>query len=57
MHILQVSVFFDILFIVQHYVLYPSRKAVTSDDADADAEAVRKKLLINSSDHPHADDV
>lgn len=50
-----VSVFFDILFIVQHYVLYPSRKAVTSDDADA--EAVRKKPLINSSDHPHADDV
>nr|GMD01193.1 cystinosin homolog [Ipomoea batatas] len=50
-----VSVFFDILFIVQHYVLYPSRKAVTSDDADA--EAVRKKLLLNSSDHPHADDV
>nr|GMC95269.1 cystinosin homolog isoform X2 [Ipomoea batatas] len=32
-----VSVFFDILFIVQHYVLYPSRKAVTSDDADAEA--------------------
>ncbi|XP_019161306.1 PREDICTED: cystinosin homolog isoform X2 [Ipomoea nil] len=34
-----VSVFFDILFIVQHYVLYPSRKTVTSDDADADADA------------------
>ncbi|XP_070051995.1 cystinosin homolog isoform X3 [Nicotiana tomentosiformis] len=29
-----VSIFFDILFIVQHYVLYPSRKEVASLDFD-----------------------
>ncbi|RAL49238.1 hypothetical protein DM860_018036 [Cuscuta australis] len=48
-----VSVFFDILFIVQHYMLYPSRKNATSEDTDA----VSTKPLTVPSDHEHADDV
>ncbi|CAH9088300.1 unnamed protein product [Cuscuta europaea] len=47
-----VSVFFDILFMVQHYILYPSRKAVTSDDA-----GVVSTTPLTSSDRLHADDV
>ncbi|KAG5624473.1 hypothetical protein H5410_009691, partial [Solanum commersonii] len=31
-----VSIFFDILFIVQHYVLYPSRKEVVSPKFDVE---------------------
>lgn len=48
-----VSVFFDILFIVQHYVLYPSRKNVTSEDTDV----VSTMPLTIPSDLQHTDDV
>ncbi|XP_009596113.1 cystinosin homolog [Nicotiana tabacum] len=48
-----ISIFFDILFILQHYVLYPAWKTTTSQDVDV----IGKKPLLKSSDHEHKEDV
>ncbi|CAK9162414.1 unnamed protein product [Ilex paraguariensis] len=47
-----VSIFFDIIFIVQHYVLYPAKKMVISPNLDA---LSKEEALLKSSDHPHLD--
>ncbi|CAK9180457.1 unnamed protein product [Ilex paraguariensis] len=49
-----VSIFFDIIFIVQHYVLYPAKKMVISPNLDA---LSKEEALLKSSDHPHLDNV
>ncbi|KAL3526348.1 hypothetical protein ACH5RR_011004 [Cinchona calisaya] len=47
-----VSIFFDLLFIVQHYVLYPSKeKAVPPTKVDV----VSKESFLISSENPHSD--
>lgn len=51
--VLQVSIFFDILFMVQHYVLYRPKK--TEDHSDPNV--VSKEPLLETSDHPHSDSV
>lgn len=48
-----VSIFFDILFMVQHYVLYRPKK--TEDHSDPNV--VSKEPLLETSDHPHSDSV
>ncbi|XP_009766819.1 cystinosin homolog [Nicotiana tabacum] len=48
-----ISIFFDILFILQHYVLYPAWKTATSRDVDV----IGKKPLLKSSDHENKEDV
>lgn len=48
-----VSIFFDILFILQHYVLYPAWKIGTSRDVDV----LGKKPLLKTSDHENKEDV
>ncbi|XP_059641317.1 cystinosin homolog [Cornus florida] len=48
-----VSVFFDVLFICQHYVLYPSKKMVISPKLDV----VSKEPLLESADRPHSENV
>ncbi|XP_052194988.1 cystinosin homolog [Diospyros lotus] len=45
-----VSIFFDLLFILQHYVLYPAKKTATTPDLDS---VVSKEPLIDS---PHGQD-
>lgn len=50
---LQVSIFFDILFILQHYVLYPAWKIGTCRDVDV----IGKKPLLKTSDHENKEDV
>ncbi|XP_059291152.1 cystinosin homolog [Lycium ferocissimum] len=48
-----VSIFFDVLFILQHYVLYPAWKTVTSGDVDVTG----KKPLLKTSDDESKEDV
>ncbi|PIN17820.1 putative membrane protein [Handroanthus impetiginosus] len=48
-----VSIFFDILFIIQHYVLYPSKRA-TMPSVSREGS---KDPLLEASDHPHSDTV
>ncbi|KAK6793181.1 hypothetical protein RDI58_006634 [Solanum bulbocastanum] len=48
-----VSIFFDILFILQHYVLYPDWKIGTSRDVDV----IGKKPLLETSEHENKEDV
>ncbi|MCD7455058.1 hypothetical protein HAX54_026935 [Datura stramonium] len=48
-----VSIFFDILFILQHYVLYPAWRIGTSRDVDV----IGKKPLLKASDHENKEDV
>ncbi|KAH0685140.1 hypothetical protein KY284_015693 [Solanum tuberosum] len=48
-----VSIFFDILFILQHYVIYPAWKIGTSRDVDV----IGKKPLLKTSDHENKEDV
>ncbi|KAG8384913.1 hypothetical protein BUALT_Bualt04G0167600 [Buddleja alternifolia] len=48
-----VSIFFDILSMVQHYVLYRSKKTVNSSNP----RGVSKEPLLETSDHPHSDSV
>ncbi|KAL6978242.1 hypothetical protein U1Q18_041034 [Sarracenia purpurea var. burkii] len=48
-----VSIFFDILFILQHYVIYPSKNTAASLDLDK----VSKEPLLKSSDGPPSEDV
>lgn len=50
---LQVSIFFDLLFIVQHYVLYPAKKTALSPDPDT----VSQEPLLKSSDGPQKEQV
>ncbi|PSS30176.1 Cystinosin like [Actinidia chinensis var. chinensis] len=45
-----VSIFFDLLFILQHYVLYPAKKADPSPTPDT----VSKEPLLKSSDGQHS---
>lgn len=45
--LMQVSIFFDLLFIVQHYVLYPSKKENPPKDVVSE-----DPLLESSGDHP-----
>ncbi|KAL2500135.1 Cystinosin-like protein [Abeliophyllum distichum] len=48
-----VSLFFDILFMLQHFVLYPSKSSVISPTTNAEDKA---SLLETSDHHPHPDD-
>ncbi|CDP16643.1 unnamed protein product [Coffea canephora] len=48
-----VSIFFDILFILQHYVLYPSKQKASPPKLDA----VSKEPLIESSENAHSGNV
>jgi len=48
-----VSIFFDLLFILQHYVLYPAKKTSTSPDSDT----VSEEALLKSSDSAHSENV
>lgn len=48
-----VSIFFDLLFILQHYVLYPAWKIGTSRDVDV----IGKKPLLHTSEHENKEDV
>ncbi|XP_073155562.1 LOW QUALITY PROTEIN: cystinosin homolog [Henckelia pumila] len=48
-----VSVFFDIIFMVQHFVLYRTKNS----DISTDPTAVRKEPLLVPSDHLHSDAV
>ncbi|KAL6959859.1 hypothetical protein U1Q18_040010 [Sarracenia purpurea var. burkii] len=48
-----VSIFFDILIILQHYVFYPSKNTAASPDLDK----VSKEPLLKSSDGPPSEDV
>ncbi|XP_060187397.1 cystinosin homolog isoform X2 [Lycium barbarum] len=48
-----VSIFFDVLFILQHYLLYPAWKTVTSRDVDVTG----KKPLLKTSDDENKEDV
>lgn len=48
-----VSIFFDLLFILQHYMLYPAKKMVISPSIDG----VSKEWFLKSSDHPRSEDV
>ncbi|KAL6521802.1 hypothetical protein OROGR_018371 [Orobanche gracilis] len=48
-----VSIFFDILFIIQHYVLYRHKK----DDSPSDPLAVSKEQLLQTPHSPHSDNV
>jgi len=41
-----VSIFFDVIFITQHYILYPRTKAAKADSE----EAARAALLVDSAD-------
>ncbi|XP_043704576.1 cystinosin homolog [Telopea speciosissima] len=43
-----VSIFFDLLFMFQHYVLYPFEKTVASPKVDSESTT----QLLDSSDHP-----
>ncbi|XAR58248.1 hypothetical protein NMG60_11026664 [Bertholletia excelsa] len=47
-----VSISFDVLFILQHYVLYPAKRTLGSD-----VEKVRKEPLLKSSDDAYAENV
>ncbi|KAL0331907.1 UNVERIFIED_CONTAM: Cystinosin [Sesamum calycinum] len=49
-----VSIFFDILFMVQHFVLYPSKK--TTDVSPSD-DAVSKEPMLGPSHDQHQNDV
>lgn len=49
-----VSIFFDLLFMCQHYVLYPAKKAVISSKLSKD---VGVEPLLKSSDHPESENV
>lgn len=49
----QVSIFFDLLFMCQHYVLYPAKKAVISSKLRKDGV----EPLLKSSDHPELENV
>ncbi|KAL9454276.1 hypothetical protein AB3S75_006828 [Citrus x aurantiifolia] len=49
-----VSVVFDLLFICQHYVLYPAKKAVISSKLSKDGGV---EPLLKSSDHPESENV
>ncbi|CAA2971991.1 cystinosin homolog [Olea europaea var. sylvestris] len=46
-----VSIFFDILFMVQHYILYPPKKKSTSPHPNV----VSKEPLLKPSDEPNSD--
>ncbi|XP_071910032.1 cystinosin homolog isoform X2 [Coffea arabica] len=46
-----VSIFFDILFILQHYVLYPSKEKALPPKLDA----VSKERILKSSENAHSD--
>lgn len=48
-----VSIIFDLLFIVQHYVLYPSKRAASPPNPDA----ASKEPLLTSDEHPPSDNV
>ncbi|KAG5527130.1 hypothetical protein RHGRI_028149 [Rhododendron griersonianum] len=48
-----VSIFFDLLFIVQHYVLYPAKKTALSPDPNT----VSQEPLLKSSDGPEKEKV
>ncbi|KAF3652674.1 Cystinosin -like protein [Capsicum annuum] len=48
-----VSIFFDLLFILQHYVIYPAWKIGTSRDVDV----IGKKPLLKTSDDENKEDV
>ena len=50
---LQVSISFDLLFILQHYVLYPVKKA----DPFPTSDTVTKEPLLKSSDGQHSENV
>ena len=51
---LQVSIFFDIIFIFQHYVIYPHKKAQVSSKL---VEEERTEPLVKSPDHPESENV
>ncbi|KAK1567550.1 hypothetical protein Q3G72_013420 [Acer saccharum] len=48
-----VSIFFDLLFMCQHYLLYPNKKAVISCKLNKDGA----DPLLKSSDHPESENV
>lgn len=48
-----VSIFFDLLFMCQHYVLYPAKKAVISSKLSKDGV----EPLLKSSDNPESENV
>lgn len=52
----QVSIFFDLLFMVQHYLLYPYKNEKLSLDADA-AQDDNTAPLIKSSDPSQSENV
>ncbi|KAH7577255.1 hypothetical protein JRO89_XS01G0228200 [Xanthoceras sorbifolium] len=48
-----VSIFFDLIFMCQHYVLYPAKKAVISPKLNKEGA----DPLLKSSDHPESENV
>lgn len=51
--ILQISIFFDLLFMLQHYVLYPGKRPIVSQKADDKT----REALIAPPDRPQSEDV
>lgn len=51
--LLQVSVAFDILFMVQHYILYPAKRKPTPTHPNS----VSNEPLLETSDDPLSHDV
>lgn len=48
-----VSIFFDILFMIQHYVLYPAKKT----DGPSNPTSVSKEPFLETSDNPRSESV
>ena len=45
--LLQISIFFDLIFMCQHFLLYPARRAVIASETSKETE-----LFFKSVDHP-----
>lgn len=50
----QVSIVFDILFMVQHCVLYPAQRTMTPP---SNPTSVSKEPLLETLDEPHSESV
>lgn len=48
-----ISIFFDLLFMLQHYVLYPGKTPIVSQKADEES----REALISPPDRPQSEDV
>lgn len=49
---MQVSVSFDIIFIIQHYVLYPAKKPYKLVTTGEDEDQIREHLVRPSDESP-----